>query len=71
MVPSGELLHVLLVTEPHGAPKHPVQEPAEEPGGSALVHTDIQLLPQQAGMASILATAIINSKYVTCWGRLW
>jgi hypothetical protein len=35
------------------------------------VHTDIQLLPQQAGMASILATAVINSKYVTPRGRLW
>lgn len=35
------------------------------------MHTDIQLLPQQAGMASILATAVINSKYVTPRGRLW
>lgn len=33
------------------------------------MHTDIQLLPQQAGMASILATAVINSK--SPWGRLW
>ncbi|XP_034379055.1 zinc finger protein ZFPM1 isoform X2 [Arvicanthis niloticus] len=66
VVPSGGLLHVLLVTEPHDAPKHPVQEPAEEPGGSALVHTDIQLLPQQAGMASILATAVINKDVFPC-----
>lgn len=35
------------------------------------MHTDIQLLPQQAGMASILATAVINSKYVIPQGRLW
>lgn len=38
------------------------------------MHTDIQLLPQQAGMASILATAVINSKYATPrvrWVRLW
>lgn len=34
------------------------------------MHTDIQLLPQQAGMASILATAVINSKYATPWVRL-
>lgn len=33
------------------------------------MHTDIQLLPQQAGMASILATAVINSKYATPWVR--
>lgn len=68
-VPSGGLLHVLLVTEPQGTRRHPVQEPAE-PGGSAPAHTDIQLLPQQAGMASILATAVINSKWVTPGGRL-
>lgn len=61
---------MLLVTEPHGTPRHPVQEPAE-PGGSAAVHTDIQLLPQQAGMASILATAVINSKWVTLPGAQW
>lgn len=61
---------MLLVAEPHGTPKHPVQEP-EEAGSSAPVHTDIQLLPQQAGMASILATAVINSEYATPWGRLW
>lgn len=38
------------------------------------MHTDIQLLPQQAGMASILATAVINSKCATPkvrWVRLW
>ncbi|XP_036044849.1 zinc finger protein ZFPM1 isoform X2 [Onychomys torridus] len=62
VVPSGGLLHVSLVTEPHGTPRHPVQEPVE-PGGPAPVHTDIQLLPQQAGMASILATAVINNVF--------
>ncbi|XP_038168392.1 zinc finger protein ZFPM1 isoform X1 [Arvicola amphibius] len=65
VVPSGGLLHVLLVTEPHSTPRHPVQEPAE-PGGPAPVHTDIQLLPQQAGMASILATAVINKDVFPC-----
>uniref|UniRef100_A0ABK0LZF3 Zinc finger protein, multitype 1 n=1 Tax=Rattus norvegicus TaxID=10116 RepID=A0ABK0LZF3_RAT len=64
-VPSGGLLHVLLVAEPHGTPKHPVQEP-EEAGSSGPVHTDIQLLPQQAGMASILATAVINKDVFPC-----
>ncbi|XP_052023238.1 zinc finger protein ZFPM1 isoform X3 [Apodemus sylvaticus] len=64
-VPSGGLLHVLLVTEPQGTRRHPVQEPAD-PGGSAPAHTDIQLLPQQAGMASILATAVINKDVFPC-----
>ncbi|XP_050021133.1 zinc finger protein ZFPM1 isoform X3 [Alexandromys fortis] len=65
VIPSGGLLHVLLVTEPHSTPRHPVQEPVE-PGGPAPVHTDIQLLPQQAGMASILATAVINKDVFPC-----
>lgn len=30
------------------------------------MHTDIQLLPQQAGMASILATAVINKDVFPC-----
>lgn len=29
----------------------------------AALHSDIQLLPQQAGMAAILATAVVNSEY--------
>jgi hypothetical protein len=53
---------VLLTTESHSTSSHPVKEPAE-PESPAPVHTDIQLLPQQAGMASILATAVINSEY--------
>lgn len=28
----------------------------------AALHSDIQLLPQQAGMAAILATAVVNSE---------
>ncbi|XP_060247826.1 zinc finger protein ZFPM1 isoform X1 [Meriones unguiculatus] len=64
-VPSGGLLRALLVTEPHSPPRLPVQEPVD-PGGSAPVHTDIQLLPQQAGMASILATAVINKDVFPC-----
>lgn len=35
----------------------------EEPLYPAALHSDIQLLPQQAGMAAILATAIVNSEF--------
>lgn len=35
----------------------------EEPLYPAALHSDIQLLPQQAGMAAILATAVVNSEY--------
>lgn len=54
---------MLLVAEPHSTASHPVKKEPAEPESLAPSHTDIQLLPQQAGMASILATAVINSKY--------
>ncbi|XP_061139830.1 zinc finger protein ZFPM1 [Syngnathus typhle] len=38
----------------------------EEPLYPAALHTDIQLLPQQAGMAAILATAVINKDIFPC-----
>lgn len=34
----------------------------EEPEYPATLPSDIQLLPQQAGMAAILATAVVNSE---------
>lgn len=51
-----------MAAEPGPPPSHAVKTPGE-PGGPA--PADIQLLPQQAGMASILATAVINSEYTT------
>ncbi|KAM6176659.1 zinc finger protein ZFPM1 isoform 2-T2 [Erethizon dorsatum] len=59
-VPAGEALCVLLTAEPRGTPSCPVKEEPAEPKSPAPMHPDIQLLPQQAGMASILATAVIN-----------
>ncbi|KAJ8335533.1 hypothetical protein SKAU_G00388750 [Synaphobranchus kaupii] len=47
--------------ETHSAP---VKE--EEPAYPAALHTEIQLLPQQAGMAAILATAVINKDIFPC-----
>ncbi|XP_077567898.1 zinc finger protein ZFPM1 [Stigmatopora nigra] len=38
----------------------------EEPVYPAALHTDIQLLPQQAGMAAILATAVVNKDIFPC-----
>lgn len=65
-VPAGGLLSTLLTAaEPRGTPSHPVKEEPTEPECLAPAHADIQLLPQQAGMASILATAVINSEYTT------
>ncbi|XP_044901738.1 zinc finger protein ZFPM1 isoform X2 [Felis catus] len=66
-VPAGRLLGVLLrAAEPRGTPSHPVKEEPAEPECPAPSHTDIQLLPQQAGMASILATAVINKDVFPC-----
>lgn len=38
----------------------------EEPAYPAALHSEIQLLPQQAGMAAILATAVINKDIFPC-----
>ncbi|XP_029781953.1 zinc finger protein ZFPM1 [Suricata suricatta] len=66
-VPTGGLLVVLLTAaEPRGTPSHPVKKEPAEPECPAPSHTDIQLLPQQAGMASILATAVINKDVFPC-----
>ncbi|XP_013363461.1 PREDICTED: zinc finger protein ZFPM1 [Chinchilla lanigera] len=65
-VPAGEALCVLLTAKPQDAPSCPVKEEPAEPKSPALMHPDIQLLPQQAGMASILATAVINKDVFPC-----
>lgn len=53
---------MLLVAKPPSNPSHPVKKEPVEPESPAPSHPDIQLLPQQAGMASILATAVVNSE---------
>ncbi|XP_058530598.1 zinc finger protein ZFPM1 isoform X1 [Ochotona princeps] len=64
-VPVGGLLSVFLVDEPGSVPSEPVKEPAE-PTCPAPANSDIRLLPQQAGMASILATAVVNKDVFPC-----
>nr|XP_055220471.1 zinc finger protein ZFPM1 isoform X4 [Gorilla gorilla gorilla] len=64
-VPAGGLLSMLLTAEPHSTPGHPVKKEPAEPTCPAPAH-DLQLLPQQAGMASILATAVINKDVFPC-----
>ncbi|XP_050629566.1 zinc finger protein ZFPM1 [Macaca thibetana thibetana] len=64
-VPAGGLLSVLLTAEPRSTPGHPVKKEPAEPTCPAPAH-DLQLLPQQAGMASILATAVINKDVFPC-----
>ncbi|KAL2093080.1 hypothetical protein ACEWY4_010392 [Coilia grayii] len=53
-------LHKTVSTQSHGAPVK------EEPAYPAALHSEIQLLPQQAGMAAILATAVVNKDIFPC-----
>ncbi|XP_077642518.1 zinc finger protein ZFPM1 [Lonchura striata] len=63
---EDEPLSALVVAEPAAVPKPGVKaEPGESPYPAAL-HSDIQLLPQQAGMAAILATAVVNKDVFPC-----
>ncbi|KAL9839480.1 LOW QUALITY PROTEIN: zinc finger protein ZFPM1-like [Geothlypis trichas] len=63
---EDEPLSASVVAEPPAVPKHGVKaEPGESPYPAAL-HSDIQLLPQQAGMAAILATAVVNKDVFPC-----
>uniref|UniRef100_A0A3Q4FY91 Zinc finger protein, FOG family member 1 n=1 Tax=Neolamprologus brichardi TaxID=32507 RepID=A0A3Q4FY91_NEOBR len=55
---AGERLVALV------AHKQPVVK--EEPSYPAALHSEIQLLPQQAGMAAILATAVVNKDIFPC-----
>lgn len=51
-----------VVAEPPAIPSQALKtEPGDSPYTTPL-HSDIQLLPQQAGMAAILATAVVNSE---------
>lgn len=60
---EDEAVCAFVVAEPPAIPNHHAvkAEPGESPYPAAL-HSDIQLLPQQAGMAAILATAVVNSE---------
>lgn len=60
---EDEAVCAFVVAEPPAIPNHHgvKAEPGESPYPAAL-RSDIQLLPQQAGMAAILATAVVNSE---------
>ncbi|XP_064527087.1 LOW QUALITY PROTEIN: zinc finger protein ZFPM1 [Pseudopipra pipra] len=63
---ENEHVSAFVVAEPPAVPNHGVKaEPSESPYPAAL-HSDIQLLPQQAGMAAILATAVVNKDVFPC-----
>uniref|UniRef100_A0A672TE53 Zinc finger protein, FOG family member 1 n=1 Tax=Strigops habroptila TaxID=2489341 RepID=A0A672TE53_STRHB len=70
---EDEVLCAFVVAEPPAIPNHHAVK--AEPGNSlypAVLHSDIQLLPQQAGMAAILAMATVNKDVFPCKDcRIW
>ncbi|XP_074142329.1 zinc finger protein ZFPM1 isoform X2 [Sminthopsis crassicaudata] len=65
-VPEGGLMTAVLMAEPRGIASNPVKTEPGDPEYPATLHSDIQLLPQQAGMAAILATAVVNKDIFPC-----
>ncbi|XP_010186746.1 PREDICTED: zinc finger protein ZFPM1, partial [Mesitornis unicolor] len=63
---EDETVRAIVVAEPPAEHQATVKaEPGEMPYPAAL-RSDIQLLPQQAGMAAILATAVVNKDVFPC-----
>ncbi|KAL8195065.1 UNVERIFIED_CONTAM: Zinc finger protein zfpm1, partial [Gekko kuhli] len=65
-IPEGGPLKVFVMAEPMGIPNHTVKSEPGDPTCPAVLPSEIQLLPQQAGMAAILATAIVNKDVFPC-----
>ncbi|XP_043845099.1 zinc finger protein ZFPM1 isoform X2 [Dromiciops gliroides] len=65
-VPEAGLMSAFLMAEPQGITSNPVKTEPGDPEYPAALHADIQLLPQQAGMAAILATAVVNKDIFPC-----
>nr|XP_056718367.1 zinc finger protein ZFPM1 [Euleptes europaea] len=65
-IPEGEPLNAFVMAEPMGIPNHAVKSEPGDPACPAVLPSEIQLLPQQAGMAAILATAVVNKDVFPC-----
>ncbi|XP_042293892.1 zinc finger protein ZFPM1 isoform X2 [Sceloporus undulatus] len=65
-IAEGDALKAFVMAEPMGIPNHTVKTEAGESTYPAALPPEIQLLPQQAGMAAILATAVVNKDVFPC-----
>ncbi|KAG8437427.1 hypothetical protein GDO86_008215 [Hymenochirus boettgeri] len=65
-VEKGGLIRAFLMAEPQAIPNYTVKEEPEENSQCASTLPEFQLLPQQAGMAAILATAVVNKDVFPC-----
>ncbi|KAG8562545.1 hypothetical protein GDO81_015720 [Engystomops pustulosus] len=65
-IPQGEVIRAFLMAEPQAIPNFKIKEEPCEPSQETVTHTEFPLLPQQAGMAAILATAVVNKDVFPC-----
>uniref|UniRef100_H3BGB1 Zinc finger protein, FOG family member 1 n=1 Tax=Latimeria chalumnae TaxID=7897 RepID=H3BGB1_LATCH len=70
VVSEGECLCASITAScevgPPAVPNHVMKVESAEPSSPPTLHSEIQLLPQQAGMAAILATAVVNKDIFPC-----
>ncbi|XP_039186826.1 zinc finger protein ZFPM1 isoform X3 [Crotalus tigris] len=63
---EGDALKAFVMAEPVGIPNHAEKTESGESAPPVALPSEIQLLPQQAGMAAILATAVVNKDVFPC-----
>ncbi|XP_063801723.1 zinc finger protein ZFPM1 isoform X2 [Pseudophryne corroboree] len=66
VIQQGEVIRAFLMAEPQAIPNFTVKEEPGETSQGANTIPEFQLLPQQAGMAAILATAVVNKDVFPC-----
>ncbi|XP_026575619.1 zinc finger protein ZFPM1 isoform X2 [Pseudonaja textilis] len=63
---EGDALKAYVMAEPMGFPNHAGKIEGGDATPPVALPSEIQLLPQQAGMAAILATAVVNKDVFPC-----
>ncbi|KAE8608848.1 hypothetical protein XENTR_v10011631 [Xenopus tropicalis] len=66
IVEQGEMIQAFLMAEPQAIPNYTIKEEPGETSQCTSTLPEFQLLPQQAGMAAILATAVVNKDVFPC-----
>ncbi|XP_075694450.1 zinc finger protein ZFPM1 isoform X2 [Rhinoderma darwinii] len=65
-IQQGDVIKAFLMAEPQAILNFKIKEEPCEPSQETFIHTEFPLLPQQAGMAAILATAVVNKDVFPC-----
>ncbi|XP_041446142.1 zinc finger protein ZFPM1-like [Xenopus laevis] len=66
IVEQDEVIQAFLMAEPQAIPNYTIKEEPGETSQCTSTLPEFQLLPQQAGMAAILATAVVNKDVFPC-----